>query len=271
MSDLLKELQSDETFGDLFKTNSAIDSYKTGIAVLDYCLGYILNSYNEDGTISASHQVLGLSGGCYIMDIGKSSTAKTSLMLFVASMIARQFDNSFLLHIDLEQAMTLTRAKDMTHFTIGELKRKYILRQENTTMEEIKEMIMDLYKTKTTSGDKYKYKADHLDEFGNEIIMYQPTLVLVDSIPSLTVERSEGDKKEWKKLKEITSQTERMRLTGEIGRLYTDLLPYLRAANIIFISINHIKVNPQMGIVPSPSELLYLDQNEALKIGEAAA
>ena len=58
-----------------------------------------------------------------------------------------------------------------------------------------------------------------------------------------------------------------MRLTGEIGRFYTDLLPYLKEVNIIVMSINHIKVNPQMGIVKSPAELLYLKQDEALDFG----
>ena len=70
----------------------------------------------------------------------------------------------------------------------------------------------------------------------------------------------------FKKIEEITSQTDRMRLTGEIGRFYTDLLPYIKSVNIIIFSINHIKVNPQMGIVKSPAELLYLKQDEALGI-----
>ena len=62
-----------------------------------------------------------------------------------------------------------------------------------------------------------------------------------------------------------------MRLTGEIGRFYTDILPYLRSVNIILFSVNHIKVNPNMGIVKSPAELLYLKQDEALdKLGAVA-
>lgn len=268
MSNLLDDLRANEKFGSLFNTNAMVDSYKTGIAVLDYMLGYKMNIYNDLNEIVDSRAVLGLQGGCYVMDIGKSSTAKTSLMLFIAAMIVRPFKHSFLLHFDLEQAMTITRAKNMTRFTILEMKSKYVLRQENSTMEEIKKMLMNVYKMKIENPDIYKYDAKKQDEFGNEIIVFQPTVVLIDSIPSLTVEHSESDKKEWKKLEEITSQTERMRLTAEIGRLYTDLLPYLRAANIIVISINHIRVNPQMGIVPSAAELLYLKQDEAMPGGK---
>ena len=60
-----------------------------------------------------------------------------------------------------------------------------------------------------------------------------------------------------------------MRLTAEIGRFYTELLPLCRVANIIIISINQIKTNPQMGFLPSASEILYLKQDETLPGGKA--
>lgn len=268
MSALLDSLASNPTCGDLFKSNMMVDSYKTGIAPLDYYLGYRLNVYDDNNEVVDSYPALGFNGGCYIMDIGKSSTAKTSIMLFIAGMIVRPFENGLIIHYDLEQAMNPTRAKIMTRFTINEMKNKYLLKQMNSTMEDIKVMIMNLYKEKTSNPKEYQYDTGKKDEFNQPIIMYVPTVVIIDSIPSLTVKLSETDKKEWAKLEEITSQTERMRLTGEIGRFYTDLLPYLRAANIIVISINHIKVNPQMGIVKSPAELLYLKQDEALPGGK---
>ena len=268
MSSLLTALRSNEKFGGLFSTNGMTDSYKTGIAVLDYMLGYTMDIYDENNVRVKQEPVIGIQGGCYVMDIGKSSTAKTSLMLFIAAMIVRPFEHSFILHYDLEQAMNITRAKNMTRFTISQMKKQYVLRQENSTMEEIKLMLMNIYKEKIDNPKLYKYDSGKLNEFGEPIVVYQPTVVLIDSIPSLTVEHSENNTKEWKKLEEITSQTERMRLTAEIGRMYTDLLPYLRAANIVVISINHIRVNPQMGIVPSAAELLYLKQDEAMPGGK---
>lgn len=263
MSNLLDALTSDTSVGDLFKSNTMVDSYKTGIAPLDYYLGYTLNVYNENDEIIDSYPNLGFNGGCNIMTIGKASTAKTSVMLFIAAMIVRPFENGLIIHYDLEQAMNATRAKAMTKFSVKEMMEKYVLRQQNSTLEDIKKMIMHVYKEKTGNKEKYMYDSGKKDEFNNPIVMYQPTVVLIDSIPSLSVKLSETDKKDWAKMEEIGSQTDRMRLTGEIGRFYTELLPYLRAANIIMISINHIKVNPQMGIVKSPSELLYLKQDEA--------
>ena len=255
--------------GELFESNMMIDSYKTGIAPLDYYLGYMLNVYDDNDNIVESYPCLGFNGGCNILTIGKSSTAKTSVDLFIAAMIVKPYENGLIIHYDLEQAMNITRAKNMTHFTIREMQDKYILKQMNTTIEDIKKMIMELYKEKTSHPDEYMYTSDKKDEFGNEIKMYQPTVILIDSIPSLSTKLSETDKKDWAKLEEITSQTDRMRMTGEVGRFYTDILPYLRAANIIVMSINHIKVNPQMGIVKSAAELLYLKQDEALPGGRS--
>lgn len=268
MGALLEALSANSAIGDMFSSNISVTSYKTGLAPLDYYLGYQLNVHDENNNVIDSYPALGINGGCYVMVIGKSSTAKTSIMLSISANIVRPFPESFIIHYDLEQAMNATRAKILTRFTIREMKDKYILKQMNSTMEDIKVMLMNVYKEKTSNPDKFLYDTGKKDEFNNPVIIYQPTVVIIDSIPSLTVKLSESNKNEWAKLEEITSPTERMRLTGEIARFYTDLLPYLKAANIIVISINHITVNPQMGIVKSPSELLYLKQDEALSGGK---
>ena len=255
---------------DLFSINAAVDTYKTGIAPLDYALGYTVRVYNEEqNTVEEEYNALGISGGCNVMWIGKSSTAKTSTALLVAANIVRPYQNGTILHFDLEQAMNISRARAMTKFTVDEIKGgKYVLRQSETSVEKIKRTIIKLYKEKKDHPELYTYKTGKKNEIGEEIVVYEPTVVLIDSIPSLSVELNENDKKDFKKIEEITSQTDRMRLTGEIGRFYTDLLPYIKSVNIIIFSINHIKVNPQMGIVKSPAELLYLKQDEALPGGK---
>ena len=268
---LIEELKSEEDKKeDLFSINAAIDTYKTGIAPLDYALGYTVKVYDEDDKVTDEYNALGISGGCNVMWIGKSSTAKTSTALFAAANIVRPFENGTILHFDLEQAMNISRARAMTKFSMSEMKGgKYVLRQSDTSVEKIKRTLIKLYKKKKDNPDKYMYNTGKKNEFGEDIIVYEPTVVLIDSIPSLSVELNDNDKKDLKKIEEISSQTDRMRLTGEIGRFYTDLLPYIKLVNIIIISINHIKVNPQMGIVKSPAELLYLKQDEALPGGKA--
>ena len=268
----LQELTADKSGDSLFDTNVAVDSYKTGIAPLDYYLGYNVNVYGDDDEIVETYPSLGINGGCSVMVIGKSSTAKTSTILFMAGNIVRPFKNGTIIHYDLEQALNMTRAQAMLKFKMSEIRDgKYVLRQSDTSIDDIKESIIKLYLEKKAHPEIYKYKTGKKNEFGEDLEMYEPTVIIIDSNPSLSVKMNENDKKDVKKLEEITSQTDRMRLTGEIGRFYTDILPYLRSVNIILFSVNHIKVNPNMGIVKSPAELLYLKQDEALdKLGAVA-
>lgn len=253
----------------LFDNDVTSISYKTGVPILDYYLGYTVNVYNEDNEIVDTYPSIGIAGGSYITVIGKSSTAKTSTIISLAANIIRPFDSGLIMHFDLEQAMSYSRVQAMTKFTMTEMRDKYLLKNEYASINDIKAMVMKVYFEKTQNPDKYKYNTRRKNEFGEDIIAYVPTVVIIDSIPSLSSAVNEGDKKDVAKLEEVSSQTEKMRLTAEIGRFYTELLPYIKKANIIVFSVNHIKVNPGMGIVKSPAELLYLKQDEALPGGKA--
>lgn len=267
---LLDILKNTEKKGEsLFDSSTMNITYKTGIPVLDYALGYIVNVHDDEGKITESYPALGVTCGSNIMTIGKSSTAKTSVMLAIAANIVRPFKNGVIIHYDLEQAMNLSRAKVMTRFTIDELKNKYLLKQSDTSIDGIKTSLVRLWKEKKDNPQKYMYNTGKKNEFGEEIVLYEPTVVLIDSIPSMTMSLNPNVATEYKKMEEITTQTDRMRMTGEIGRFYTDIMQLLKDVNIIVISINHIKVNPQMGIIKSPAELLYLKQDEALSGGKA--
>ena len=147
---------------------------------------------------------------------------------------------------------------------------KYILRQEKTTLEDMKSTIMRVYHEKVSNPSAYKYKTGKLNEFGEEIEIYEPTVVILDSIASITTAIEGGGAKTIEKMEEIGTQTDRMRLTGEIGRFFNELMPYIREANIIIIAINQIKTNPQLGIIKSPAEILGLSQSETLPGGKSA-
>ncbi len=268
---LVKALRENSSKNErFFDCNASVISYKTGIPVLDYYLGYRVNVFNkETDELIEQYPCIGITAGSYATFIGKPSTGKTTTAIQIASNIVRDFDNGFVMHFDLEQAMNYTRIKTLSRFKASELEDKYILRQEQSTIADIKKAIMKIYKMKTEDPDKYKYNTGKKNEFGEDIVLYVPTVVIIDSIATLSTYLNENDKSEAKKLEEVGTQTDRMRTTGEIGRFYTELLPFIRTANILIISINHIKVNPNMGVVKSPSELLYLDQNETLPGGKA--
>lgn len=265
---LLRELRdSGSKNADLFSSNASVISYRTGIPVLDYYLGYIVNVYDDDDNLITQYPCIGITAGSMCTFIGKPSTSKTSTAISIAANIVRNFDNGLIIHFDLEQSANFSRIQALSRFKMSEIKRKYILRQEKTTLEDMKTTIIDLYKKKTGNPDAYKYNTGLQNEFGEDIVIYQPTVIILDSIATISMSLNDNDKKDLAKLEEIATQTDRMRLTGEIGRFFNDILPYLRTANIILIAINQIKTNPNMGIVKSPSEILYLKQDEALPGG----
>ena len=255
--------------GNYFDCNASVISYKTGFPVLDYYLGYRVNVFDNDNTLIDSYPSIGVTAGSYIEFIGKPSTSKTTTAVQIASNIVRDFDNGIVVHFDLEQAMNYTRIQALSKFSMSEMANgKYILRQEKTTLEDMKKTIMDIYVEKTSNPDMYKYDTGKLNEFGEKIELYEPTVIILDSIATITMSLNTSDKKELAKLEEIGTQTDRMRLTGEIGRFFNEIMPYIRTANITLIAINQIKTNPNMGIVKSPSEILYLKQDEALPGGK---
>lgn len=267
---LIEALRNNGSKNNYFESNASVISYKTGFPLLDYYLGYKLTVYDENDQFVEARPEIGITAGCYVEFIGKPSTSKTTTAVQIASNIVRPFDNGSVIHFDLEQAMNYSRIQVLSKFRMREMMDgKYILRQEKTTLEDMKKTIMDLYIEKTSNPQIYKYKTGKLNEFGQEIELYEPTVIILDSIATITMSLNENDKKELAKLEEVGTQTDRMRLTGEIGRFFNEILPYLRTANITLIAINQIKTNPNMGIVKSPAEILYLDQDEALPGGKA--
>lgn len=166
--------------------------------------------------------------------------------------------------------MNYSRIQNLTKFSMSDIRAgKYILRQELNTINDIKATLMRIYKKKVDNPDLYKYKTGKLNEFGEEIEIFEPTVIIIDSIATISTGFNENDKKDMARLEEVGSQTERMRITGEIGRFFNEVLPYLRRANIILITINQIKDKPQLGFVHEPSEILYLNPTESLPGGKS--
>ena len=253
-----------------FDCNASVISYKTGNPILDYYLGYKVRVFDGDNNIVDEYPSIGITAGCFVTVIGKPSTAKTTMVEAIAANIVRPFENGSVIHFDLEQSANYSRIKAITKLRMKDMEDgKYILRQEMNTISDIKKTIIRLYREKTTNPDKYQYNTGKKDEFGNDIILYVPTVIIIDSIATLSTELNEDSKKDYVKIEEVSSQTDRMRLTGEISRFYTESLPYIRAANITVFAINQIKTNSSIGIIKSPAEILYLDQDETMPGGKA--
>lgn len=247
-----------------YENDINIISYKTGFPPLDYRLGHRVFVMDKDK--ETSYLNLGITSGSYVCLVGKPGGAKTSMGIQIAGNIVRPFEAGTVIHIDCEGATDYTRVQSLTKYPLDILRDKYILRQTKITLNDLKAQIVDVFKEKTTNKDKYLYNTGKKNVFGEDIIMLQPTVFLLDSWATLS---SGIEDKTIEEASEVMSQTEKMRLTGEIGRLLNELLPILKEANIILIAVNQIKTNPGMGAIKAPGMVLGLRPDEAPAAGWA--
>lgn len=249
-----------------YEDDTNIISYKTGFPTLDYRLGHRVYVKGKDNEIESTYLNLGITSGSYVCLVGKPGGAKTSMAIQIAGNIVRPFEAGTVIHIDCEGATDYSRVQSLTKYPLDMLQEKYLLRQTKISLNDLKAMIVDTYNEKVNNKDKYLYDTGKKNVFGKEIIMLQPTVYLLDSFATLS--SGLGDKT-IEEASEIMSQTEKMRLTGEIGRLLNELLPILKEANIILIAVNQIKTNPGMGIIKAPGMVLGLRPDEAPAAGWA--
>ena len=251
-----------------FDCNASVISYSTGFPVLDYYLGYNVNVYNKDGEYVNTYPSLGITAGSYVLFVGKPSTSKTATAVKIAANIVRPFDNGTILHFDLEQAMNYSRIQALTKLPMNQMQDgKYILRQEKMSLEDMKSAIVRINNEKVQHQELYKYKTGKINEFGEEIELFEPTVVILDSIATITMALDDGTTKSLEKMEEVGTQTDRMRLTAEIGRFFNEILTILRESNIILIAINQIKTKPQLGFITQPADILGLKVDENLPGG----
>ena len=269
MIGLIKELQeNDKSKKNLFIPSTMSMGYPTRLApMLDYMLGYNVHVYEGDQYVE-TYPSLGIKDGSVVMIVGKSSTAKTTMAIQIASNIVRNYQEGVVIHYDIERSMNYTRIATLSRFTMPQIANgKYILRRECTTIQDIKRSLAAIYLEKTNNPEKYIVKENVKNEFNRITEIFAPTVCVIDSIASLLSDINENTKDGKERLEDVATQTDQMRRAAEIGRFFNEIMPMLSAANIILICINHIHARGSMG-VPQPPELQFLAQDEALPGGK---
>lgn len=279
MANLLLERLRETDKDGLFDQNCSFVTYPTGVPTLDYVLGYKLISRDDNENILATHDSLGVAGGSYVTIIGNSGTAKTALAYKMAGNIVKPFDNGFVIFFDIENAMNVTRCKTLTGFTNKEMKEKVIIKGGKTYIENISDTILDICNEKAKHKKDYLYTTDFKDEFGENITIYQPTVLVIDSIPQLcrepekkTVKAKKGSGEEDYEIEDLSlgKNTYYMTVAKDLTEFYVKFIGKLKEYNITVIAVNHIRKNINMDVFAKPSEMLYLKQDERIPGGKAS-
>ena len=253
LGDLL--LESDKK--DIFNSKNLImPGYSTGLINLDYANGYIVKPRNGK---KEAWQNLGIHGGAFYTIVGNTNVGKTALAVKILSNMIRPFPLGDVFHNDAEGTSNPIRIQELNRFTDEEMERYHMM--DIPYVEDNFEMIAKLAQFKLTHKE-FMMKTGLYDMEGNEIIVPQPTGILIDSQPSLQTKDTDGSL-------ELGSQTYNMRLAIAIGTFYKRLRPIIKKANIAVFIINHIKEKPQMGIVKKQAKIQLLNPDENIPGGSA--
>jgi len=256
---LLDRLREKDKKG-LFNSSQVSVNYPTGFSTFDYLNGYKVKVMDINEKLIGEYPAIGITGGTFVTVIGKSGVAKTTWVLQSAYNMVKNFsDDAFVLCYDLEQALNYTRIKNITGATQEELNNKFVLRQEKNYIEDIFDSIISIANMKESDKKSFMYDTGNVDEFNNPIRAYVPTIVIVDSIPTLASRETEGEE-------EMKGQTDAMRAAKQLKQFYSRLMPIIKTYNITIFAINHINVKIEVSaFAKTQSQLMYLKQDESLK------
>lgn len=263
MARLLGELRKKDKRG-LFTPSQVSVQYPTGFTPFDYLNGYRVNVMDLDEKLVGTYSATGITGGTFVTIIGKSGVAKTTWTIQTAFNMVKQFnDDAFIICYDLEQALNYTRIKNITGATQAQLNNKFILRQEKNYIEDIFDSIISIAREKDSDKDAYMYDTGNVDEFNNPIRAYVPTVIIIDSIPTLSSRETDGEE-------EMKSQTDAMRAAKRLKEFYSKLMPVIKTYNITVFAINHINVKVEINpFAKTQNQVMYLKQDESIPGGVA--
>lgn len=237
--------------------------YSTGFPCFDFINGCKIRVDDKKNNRKYSYYSLGVTDGAGCMLIGRSGSGKTTFAVQMAANIAAQFENSEIFHDDIEGGITEARRIALTRWSPSMLKAKYRYRNKGITAENFYETLSLIKDMKLEMYDELLYDTGKVDMFGNPIYKLPPTVYILDSIALLTPEKySEEDELSGSMAATATAKTNSM--------LFKRIIPMLKAANIILITINHItdaiSINPMQR---KKAAVSYLKQDEAIGGGRA--
>lgn len=240
----------------VFKKNTLVDfSYSTGISVIDYSLGYEVNIKDSSGTLIGKRLCLGIQAGTFNVITGPTQSFKTTIGMIIAANIAMN-NGGNVIHLDAENRLVIQRLKNLTglpdNWFDGESPR-YALRSGAIGYDTLQSIVTDIYENKMRYKDILLKDTGVVDCNNNPIKMMPPTIMFLDSLSDVISKEYEiRDAKEWDKQKEMRGNTDGMQNAKTLKGVLCDILPMLKEANIIFITIAHenanVAMNPYAGV-----------------------
>lgn len=269
---LLDELRSKDKKG-LFQSNEVFVNYSTGFLPLDYLNGF-WHEWVDDKGMPHQTPITGIIGGRFITIFGSASTGKTTLADIIGwnvvsemimdphtHVVVPKYENGLFVHVDIERTAIMQRLLDVTGADKND--NRFVLQNKHTCIEDVMEMVDGICNAKEKMGDAVKCEIDG-EMFGSKkpIKVYEPTVILLDSLPSFVPRDTKFD--------ELEGQMSTNRDVAAISQFYMKMLDRMTVYNITIIAINHIKPKPNTNIYQRPlPQLMMLKDDESLPRGQA--
>ena len=231
-------------------------SYPTGFLNLDFANGYI---QEVNGKLLYE---IGITDGSINMIISDSGVGKTTICTQIAANIVKRFRTSTVFYEQAEVGTNIQRIKNLSGFrTDKEFSDRFIVRDAGITIESIFDRVKMVHDIKVNNQSDYLYDTGMIDDRGNPIYKFEPTIFIVDSVKMvLSKKNAEAE--------ETTNMSAAVNAKAN-SEYYTKMVPFCREANIIMLLINHITTDINTGFLPKKSELPYLKQGEHISGGKS--
>lgn len=255
----------------LFSTNVTTIFHKTGFPLIDYYFGAVMNVHDELGKIIKQEPRIGQAAGTFNLIIGNTGSAKTTLAVQIAGNIIRQYANANAILFDCEQRTDISRCENITKLPSSYFQNdKFMLKSGTVSLETIQEMIVKTYVTKMKLKKDIMVNSGFKDEFGKDIMIFPPTVIIIDSITTVLNETFSPDSaKEASDAEKMRGNTEGARDAKTLKGFFKDILPLCKEGNIIVYGINHINTNMSMNaFIPVAKQQNFLKQDESIPGGK---
>jgi len=235
--------------------------YSTGFLNFDFTNGSVIHVKSEEKNLDFNYYSVGLTDGSICTFIGRSSSGKTTLVAQMSANIVRPFKTACIFEDSVEVGLTWSRRENLSGFHDVELHNRYIVRNEGVTAENFYKRVKMIHDMKIADPDKYTYNTGMLDNFGEPLFKLEPTVYILDSLAMLMPENlTTGE--------EAAGNMAGAQAAKVITGIFRTIVPMLKSANIILMTINHILDDPGAAMAKKKSSVAYLKQGETLPRGK---
>ena len=254
---LIEDLRANDKKG-LFKSNDEFVNYSTGLLPLDYANGFWMTEVDEKTGEVSRIPIPGILGGKLILLFGTTGSGKTTLAIQMGYSIIKNFADGIEMLVDCEQTALKERICSITNNDQDD--QRLILNVDNTSIEDVLNIINSVCELKEEGGKKYMYEVKHRTYHGKSFWAYVPTVIIIDSLRQFNPRN--------KDIVSLGTNMDNATEAKSIARFLDNIINRINKYNITVIYTNHIQ--PKMETNPyaaPPRGLMLSPQTETLPRG----